>query len=122
MQCLSAKNDIRAGPSWEADTGPIVSSMEMGTAIQKQQNRILLSLPSDAVQVAPLSTDAIAWICILVGWHAAGTWWPSWKPIRDRSFQSVTGMLYFAVVCALADESPARGLLLVVYYSEDSPA
>jgi len=36
----------------------------------------------------------------------------AWKLIRDRSFQSATGMLYLVVVCALAGEAMARGLFL----------
>jgi len=37
----------------------------------------------------------------------------AWKLIRDRSFQSATGMLYLVVVCALAGEAIARGLFLM---------
>ena len=36
----------------------------------------------------------------------------AWKLIRDRSFQSATGMLYLVVVCTLAGEIIARGLFL----------
>jgi DMSO reductase anchor subunit len=69
--------------------------------------------PLDAPQVAPLSSDAIGWLHILVGFVMplvlAGL---AWKLIRDRSFQSATGMLYLVVVCALAGEAMARGLFL----------
>ncbi len=64
--------------------------------------------------VAPLSTDAIGWVRILVSFVLplvlGGL---SWKLIRDRSFQSATGMLYLVVVCSLAGEAMARGLFLV---------
>ena len=36
----------------------------------------------------------------------------SWKLVRDRSFQSATGMLYLIVVFTLAGEIMARGLFL----------
>ena len=64
--------------------------------------------------VTPLSTDAIGWIRILVSFVMplvlGGL---AWKLIRDRSFQSATGMLYLVVVCTLAGEAMARGLFLV---------
>ncbi len=70
--------------------------------------------PAGAPVVTPLSTDAIGWLHILVGFVMplvlGGL---SWKLIRDRSFQSATGMLYLVVVCALAGEAMARGLFLV---------
>jgi hypothetical protein len=70
--------------------------------------------PPGATQVAPLSVDAIGWIRILVGFVMTlvlgGL---AWKLVRDRSFQSATGMLYLVVVCALAGEALARGLFLV---------
>lgn len=70
--------------------------------------------PVGAPQVAPLSVDAIGWIRILVGFVMTlvlgGL---AWKLVRDRSFQSATGMLYLVVVCALAGEALARGLFLV---------
>jgi DMSO reductase anchor subunit len=64
--------------------------------------------------VAPLSTDAIGWLRILVGFVmplVLGSL--AWKLIRDRSFQSATGMLYLVVVCTLAGEAMARALFLV---------
>jgi DMSO reductase anchor subunit len=69
--------------------------------------------PADAPVITPLSTDAIGWIRILIGFVmplVLGAL--SWKLIRDRSFQSATGMLYLVVVCALAGEIMARGLFL----------
>lgn len=69
--------------------------------------------PADAPVVAPLSPDAISWIRILVGFVMplvlGGL---SWKLIRDRSFQSATGMLYLVVVCTLAGEIMSRGLFV----------
>jgi len=70
--------------------------------------------PANAPVVTPLSTDAIGWIHILVGFIMplvlGGL---AWKLIRDRSFQSATGMLYLVVVCSLAGEAMARGLFLI---------
>lgn len=63
--------------------------------------------------VAPLNTDVIGWIRILVSFImplVLGSL--AWKLIRDRSFQSATGMLYLVVVCTLAGEAMARGLFL----------
>jgi len=70
--------------------------------------------PSGAPIATPLSTGAIGWLRILVGFViplVIGGF--AWKLIRDRSFQSATGMLYLVVVCALAGEAMARGLFLI---------
>jgi DMSO reductase anchor subunit len=70
--------------------------------------------PTDAPVITPLSTDAIFWIRILVSFALPlilGAL--SWKLIRDRSFQSATGMLYLIVVLTLAGEGMARGLFLM---------
>ncbi|MEO7021794.1 MAG: hypothetical protein ABI234_16700 [Ktedonobacteraceae bacterium] len=70
--------------------------------------------PSNVPSVTPLSTDAIGWIRILVGFAIPlilGSL--SWKLVRDRAFQSATGMLYLIVVCTLAGEIMARGLFLI---------
>lgn len=70
--------------------------------------------PAGAPVVTPLSTDAIGWLRILVSFAIplvlGGL---AWKLIRDRSFQSATGMLYLVVVCTLAGEAMARGLFLL---------
>src|SRR2546421_4823829 len=70
--------------------------------------------PAGTPVVTPLSTDAIGWLRILVSFVIplilGGI---AWKLIRDRSFQSATGMLYLVVVCALAGEAIARGLFLM---------
>ncbi|HEY4033463.1 MAG TPA: hypothetical protein VGL94_05810 [Ktedonobacteraceae bacterium] len=69
--------------------------------------------PLGAPQITPLSSNAIGWLHILVGFVMplvlGGL---AWKLVRDRSFQSATGMLYLVVVCALAGEAMARGLFL----------
>ena len=70
--------------------------------------------PVGAAQIAPLSTDAISWLHILVSFV-----FPLillgfiLKLIHDRSFQSATGMLYLVVVLTLAGEAMARGLFLI---------
>ena len=70
--------------------------------------------PANVPVVTPLSTGAIGWIHVLVGFVMplvlGGL---AWKLIRDRSFQSATGMLYLVVVCSLAGEAMARGLFLI---------
>jgi hypothetical protein len=70
--------------------------------------------PADAPVITPLSTNAIGWIRILVSFALPlilGAL--AWKLIRDRSFQSATGMLYLIVVLTLAGEGMARGLFLI---------
>jgi DMSO reductase anchor subunit len=70
--------------------------------------------PANAPVVTPLSSTAIGWIRVLVSLVIplvlGGL---AWKLIRDRSFQSATGMLYLVVVCTLAGEAMARGLFLM---------
>jgi DMSO reductase anchor subunit len=70
--------------------------------------------PANVPVITPLSTGALAWLRILVGFILplvlGGL---AWKLVRDRSFQSATGMLYLVVVCALAGEAMARGLFLM---------
>jgi DMSO reductase anchor subunit len=64
--------------------------------------------------VTPIGVDAIGWVRILISFIMplilGGL---SWKLVRDRSFQSATGMLYLVVVLTLAGESMARGLFLM---------
>jgi DMSO reductase anchor subunit len=70
--------------------------------------------PANAPVITPLSTGAIGWIHILVGFILPLVLTVlAWKLIRDRSFQSATGMLYLVVVCTLAGEAMARGLFLM---------
>lgn len=70
--------------------------------------------PVGSPVATPLSVDAIGWLRILIAFILplvlGGL---AWKLIRDRSFQSATGMLYLVVVCALAGEAIARGLFLM---------
>ncbi len=70
--------------------------------------------PANVPTATPLSAGAIGWLRILVSFVIplvlGGL---AWKLIRDRSFQSATGMLYLVVVCTLAGEAIARGLFLM---------
>src|SRR5947209_15919360 len=70
--------------------------------------------PANVPTATPLSTDAMSWLRILVSFVMplvlGGL---AWKLIRQRSFQSATGMLYLVVVCTLAGEAIARGLFLM---------
>jgi DMSO reductase anchor subunit len=70
--------------------------------------------PANAPVATPLSAAVIGWVRILVSFVMplllGGL---AWKLIRDRSFQSATGMLYLIVVLALAGEAMARGLFLM---------
>ncbi|MGH2495358.1 MAG: hypothetical protein ACRDIV_11700 [Ktedonobacteraceae bacterium] len=69
--------------------------------------------PSDVPTVTPLSMGAIGWLRILIAFVL-----PLLllgfiiKLIRDRAFQSATGMLYLVVVLTLAGEAMSRGLFL----------
>ncbi len=107
-----------AGPATAAATQPAASSAPtvVATATPTVVGTPTPSAnvkPPDAPVVAPLSADVIGWLRILVGFVMplvlGGL---SWKLIRDRSFQSATGMLYLVVVCSLAGELMARGLFL----------
>jgi DMSO reductase anchor subunit len=88
-----------------------VSAAPTATATTQQGAQVK---PKGAPVVTPLSTDAIGWIRILVSFVMplvlGGL---AWKLVRDRSFQSATGMLYLVVVCSLAGEAMARGLFLM---------
>jgi len=64
--------------------------------------------------VTPLSAEVIGWLRIVVSFVMPlilGGF--ILKLIRDRSFQSATGMLYLIVVLTLAGEAIARGLFLM---------
>jgi DMSO reductase anchor subunit len=85
-------------------TAPAVTTPVPGNSVK----------PANAPVVTPLSTGAIGWIHILVGFILPLVLTAlAWKLIRDRSFQSATGMLYLVVVCTLAGEAMARGLFLM---------
>jgi DMSO reductase anchor subunit len=81
------------------------------TATKQQGGQVK---PEGTPVVTPLSSNAINWIRILVSFVMplilGGL---AWKLVRDRSFQSATGMLYLVVVCTLAGEAMARGLFLL---------
>lgn len=91
------------------NTPSIVASTPTASA-PKNSNQVK---PGGAPVITPLSTGAIGWLRILVGFVMplilGGL---SWKLVRDRSFQSATGMLYLVVVLTLAGEIMARGLFL----------
>ncbi len=70
--------------------------------------------PANAITQAPLSAEQVNWFRILISFILplilGGL---AWKLVRDRSFQSATGMLYLVVCCTLAGEAIARGLFLM---------
>jgi hypothetical protein len=69
--------------------------------------------PSDVPTFTPLSTGALGWLRILIAFVLPLVLLAFiLKLIRDRSFQSATGMLYLVVVLTLAGEVMARGLFL----------
>ena len=70
--------------------------------------------PANVPTITPLSTDAISWLRIVVAFVIPLILLAIiLKLIRDRSFQSATGMLYLVVVLTLAGEAMARGLFLI---------
>lgn len=92
-------------PAIVASATPVTGLTPTATATVK---------PADVPTITPLSTTAIGWLRILVGFAVPlllGSL--SWKLVRDRSFQSATGMLYLIVVFTLAGEIMARGLFLI---------
>lgn len=106
---------VTAGPTITSAGGPSVTAPAATvTATATTSPSHPQIKPAGAPVVTPLSTDAIGWLRILVSFVIplvlGGI---AWKLIRDRSFQSATGMLYLVVVCALAGEAIARGLFLM---------
>jgi DMSO reductase anchor subunit len=102
-----------AGPTITSASGtPVMTPAATATATTSPSPT--QTKPAGTPVVTPLSTDAIGWLRILVSFVIplvlGGI---AWKLIRDRSFQSATGMLYLVVVCALAGEAIARGLFLM---------
>ncbi|MBV9020472.1 MAG: hypothetical protein JOZ71_07130 [Ktedonobacteraceae bacterium] len=106
---------VFAGPSTmhanqQATSTTVVAAPSSGASATSRE----FVKPADVPSVTPLSPDAIGWVRILVGFIMplvlGGL---AWKLIRDRSFQSATGMLYLVVVCTLAGEAMGRGLFLV---------
>lgn len=102
---------VLAGPSTvharQPSTPPAHSSLAKPSASTQLK-------PGTASTLTPLGTEALGWIRILVAFLMPVVLTSlAWKLIRDRSFQSATGMLYLVVVCSLAGEIMARGLFLV---------
>ncbi|QBD81964.1 hypothetical protein EPA93_40700 [Ktedonosporobacter rubrisoli] len=105
---------VSAGPSTayaNNATAPVTNSTAVSTTDHGKSSVVK---PADAPTIAPpISADAMGWLRILVGFAMplvlGGL---AWKLIRDRSFQSATGMLYLVVVLSLAGEIMARGLFL----------
>ncbi len=96
-------------------TTPAISATATAAAQPTAPTTKLQVKPAtDVPTVAPLSADIIVWLRILIAFVMplvlGGL---AWKLIRDRSFQSATGMLYLVVVCAIAGEAIARGLFLM---------
>lgn len=70
--------------------------------------------PTNVPVVTPISIEAMGWLRIIISLIMPLILSAlAWKLIRDRSFQSATGMLYLVVVLALAGECMARGLFLM---------
>lgn len=95
-------------PTPSVSASPSVNSSHQATVTVK---------PADVPTVTPLDSGAIGWLRIIVGFAIPlilGAL--TWKLVRDRSFQSATGMLYLIVVCTLAGEILARGLFLTSLY------
>jgi DMSO reductase anchor subunit len=106
---VTAGPTIINGSSTSATTPAATATTTVATPAPNAQIK-----PTGAPVVTPLSTDAIGWLRILVSFViplVLGGF--AWKLIRDRSFQSATGMLYLVVVCTLAGEAIARGLFLI---------
>ncbi len=96
------------------NTPAVVASPTASVSSSSTPTTTVTVKPADVPTVTPLSTTAIGWLRIVVGFAiplVLGSM--AWKLVRDRSFQSATGMLYLIVVCTLAGEIMARGLFLI---------
>ena len=106
---VTAGPTITNGSSTTVTAPAATATAPTGTPVPNVQVK-----PAGAPVATPLGTDAIGWLRILVSFVIplvlGGI---AWKLIRDRSFQSATGMLYLVVVCTLAGEAIARGLFLI---------
>ena len=101
-----SSSTIAAQPSPNATTVIAPAPSKPGTGTQVK--------PANTPVVTPLSVDAINWLRILTSFVMPLVLSAfAWKLVRDRSFQSATGMLYLVVVLALAGECIARGLFLM---------
>ena len=102
----SPSSTIVAQPSPNATTviAPATPTPGGGTQVK----------PPTTPVVTPLSVEAINWLRILISFVMPLILSAlAWKLVRDRSFQSATGMLYLVVVLTLAGECIARGLFLM---------
>ncbi len=89
-----------------ATVTPIISSVTPTPGTQVK--------PANVPVVTPISVEAIGWLRLIVSFVMPLVLSAlAWKLIRERSFQSATGMLYLVVVLALAGECLARGLFLM---------
>ena len=101
-----------AVPSHPQTTRPAVTATSTVTTATPAPGTATVK-PSDVPTVTPLSTGAIGWLRIVIGFVL-----PLLllvfilKLIHDRAFQSATGMLYLVVVMTLAGEAMSRGLFL----------
>jgi len=110
---------LAAGPITTPASQPSTASSTTHTTVvapasTPAPNSTVTVKPAGAPVITPLGTNAIGWLRILVSFVipiALGAL--AWKLVRDRSFQSATGMLYLIVVCVIAGEIIARGLLLI---------
>jgi DMSO reductase anchor subunit len=93
-------------------TSPVVIATSTVTTATPTPGTVTVK-PSDVPTVTPLSTGAIGWLRILIAFVLPLVLLAFIiKLIRDRSFQSATGMLYLVVVLTLAGEAMSRGLFL----------
>lgn len=93
-------------------TSPAVTATSTVTTITPTPGTATVKL-SDVPTITPLSTGAIGWLRILIAFVLPLVLLAFIiKLIRDRSFQSATGMLYLVVVLTLAGEAMSRGLFL----------
>lgn len=110
---IGAGPGVLFGTPDNASTPPVVTTPTPAPQATPAPDEPVQVKPGGAFQQAPLSAQQIGWIHILVGFVmplVLGLL--SWKLVRDRSFQSATGMLYLVVVCSIAGEVMGRGLFL----------
>jgi hypothetical protein len=111
---VAGANVTPAQTSISGQSAPIIIASPTTPATAQTPTAANTVKSADIPTVTPLSITAIGWLRILVGFAIplilGGL---SWKLVRDRAFQSATGMLYLIVVCTLAGEILARGLFLI---------
>ena len=101
-----------AVPSHPQTTRPVVTATSTATTATPTPGTATVK-PSDVPTVTPLSTGAIGWLRIVIGFVLPLLLMAFiLKLIHDRAFQSATGMLYLVVVMTLAGEAMSRGLFL----------